>query len=1635
MRLTTERTLPCRNGNARSLGVGLAAALAGALCVAAAPAFANPKGGRVVAGSATIDQVRPTWLDITQSTERAIIDWQSFNIAPSQWTEFQQPGAGAVTLNRVMTGDPSVIAGRLTANGSIVLIDASGITFSRGAQVNVNSLIATPTGIGNANFMAGRMRFDRPSADPRARVVNRGSITVAEHGLAALVAPEVANSGVIRAKLGRVVVAGAETYTVDLYGDGLIAFDVGPKVTEVPIGPGGRPVRSLVSNNGLIAAPGGTVLLTADAAAGIIRNVVADSGMIDARTIGTSAGSVTIDAGPGGGANLSGTIDVSGRNAGEKGGSATVTGHSVEIGRGARIDASGYAGGGIVQIGGGAHGRNPRVRDAATTMVARGARIDASAIVAGDGGLVTVWSDWATRVAGTVRARGGRLGGNGGWIETSGHWLGVAASAIVSARAPSGKGGSWLLDPANLTVTDKNVNITPPNGMGHIVRPIANNAMVDARAVSKSLASNNVTLTTFCTTELCTQVGNLTVSAGSTITWSSTNALILHADHAIVVDGSIHSTHGAIILEAVTGGISISGEIRGASTGFGFGAHPAVTLHAAGAITETSGTIVAESLEAHTQNNGRAPIILANAGNDVGIVILSALTAPGSVTKLAPGPITFVDSVGFTIASVIGNGVGGLELGIGTAANVVLRAGGPIEEHSVAGVRVAAQNLAVLTLDNGGAAILLTQIGNAIPGNVILGALNAAGKVREPGAIDFVDSTGFNVTAIDTAATATLQAGGALGQTGPIVAQNLVVRTLLDTGATITLTNAGNAIPGNITLSALNTKGTLPAAGPISFVDSTGFTVAAQPRDGLNGQEVGVNTTADASLTGRGISEAAAGVIAATALDITSVGAVSLPGANSVFDLAFTVTGAGNGFLFRNAGRDLTIGFGDFVVSSTKGGAITVAVTGEATAGFDLFVGGRVLSTGGTITLSAGGRGVFSNSGTIDSTSAAKDGNIVVLADGMSLANGRLAAGTAIVVLGPTTATDGIQLGFASPPPGTLRLTEEDLASVTAGQLQIGYRNENGTPSLTGDITIATPISINTAATPSLLLVTGGAVTEAGGASLRAAGAAPLALGIIAGEPVSLAGANAVGTLAGFVGGAGNSFLFRNAGADLRIGALTRPTLGVAFDAGIPSSAVMTGPAPNPLSGVKTAGGNIVLETTTAGDLTLARDVDGHGGLVALVAAGNLAETSNAAVVASGLIADAGRAVALDGANAVGTLSGSAGGAFQFVDTAALTVGSVGPVLEIAAQSGVSTAAGDVRLRTNAGDLTLAKDISAGGGKNNAALVSAGNAVEAGGIVTASNLIVDAVGNVFFGITETGATVALGRPNDVGTLAGRAGGIFGFLNGPALTIGTLPVVLDVAAQSGIAASPAATGDVLIETAGSGQPLTLAANLSAGGRVLLDTAGGFAQRGAVAVTAPVFAVDTMGDGVARLLGVITSPRVDAGVIAGLPPSSTDNPMQFADLLAPNSVVLLGAGRGAVGGTMTVGQLGLSGTGGSADLFGSIAGVGGPTAALRGLRNPGAEATYQFNDCIIASAFCTAQPVPIVSQQPVTVLTAVIRLPVLTATVNLITPETVRSKEPANPDEPVINIFDEERLCAETTNPSQPERERCPEPRPH
>ena len=173
---------------------------------------------------------------IEQFSDRAIIDWRSFGIGAGDQVVFLQPSAQAATLNRVTGEQVSVILGRLDANGQVLLINPNGIVFGGGAQVNVGSLIATTSNISDANFMAGKLVFDQPGR-PGAGIFNAGAMTATDGGLVALVAPHVRNDGVIVARLGRVLLGAADTFTVDLYGDALINL----ALERRPRGPADRP--------------------------------------------------------------------------------------------------------------------------------------------------------------------------------------------------------------------------------------------------------------------------------------------------------------------------------------------------------------------------------------------------------------------------------------------------------------------------------------------------------------------------------------------------------------------------------------------------------------------------------------------------------------------------------------------------------------------------------------------------------------------------------------------------------------------------------------------------------------------------------------------------------------------------------------------------------------------------------------------------------------------------------------------------------------------------------------------------------------------------------------------------------------------------------------------------------------------------------------------------------------------------------------------------------------------------------------------------------------------------------------------------------------------------------------------------
>ena len=97
---------------------------------------ANPTGGTVTAGTATIGNPTGASTVITQGSNRAIIDWDSFSIGTGQITTFLQPSAASAILNRVMGSDPSTLLGQLKANGEVFLINPNGIVVGQGATIN-----------------------------------------------------------------------------------------------------------------------------------------------------------------------------------------------------------------------------------------------------------------------------------------------------------------------------------------------------------------------------------------------------------------------------------------------------------------------------------------------------------------------------------------------------------------------------------------------------------------------------------------------------------------------------------------------------------------------------------------------------------------------------------------------------------------------------------------------------------------------------------------------------------------------------------------------------------------------------------------------------------------------------------------------------------------------------------------------------------------------------------------------------------------------------------------------------------------------------------------------------------------------------------------------------------------------------------------------------------------------------------------------------------------------------------------------------------------------------------------------------------------------------------------------------------
>ncbi len=462
-----------------------------------------PTGGQVVAGQAAISQSGAV-MNINQSSNRAAIDWQTYNLGSAATLNYHQPSVSSVTLNRVNDANPSQIFGRINANGQVFLSNPNGIYFAPGASVNVGALVATTHRISLDDFMAGKARFERHGTT--GEVVNEGELQAALGGYIALLAPEVRNEGVIVADLGTVAMAAGEAFDLQ--------FDSNNTLASLRIEP--ATIKTLVENKSAVLAPGGLIILSARAA-DTLQGSVVNSG------------------------DISASILVS------KGGRILLEGDDITLQSGSSLVATGATGGGEVLVGGDWQGSGD-MHQATTVTMEAGASIDASATQNGDGGKVVLWSDIRnpgslTSVHGNISARGGANGGNGGQIETSGAHLDIEG-ALSSAAAPHGQGGEWLLDPYDWTIDTQNAaiittalndgtNVTITTTYTTLPNPSTGSSSVDI------LQNQDTT-----NSPAGTQYGDIRVNASINKTSGNDATLKLMADRDIIIGSgaSISST-------------------------------------------------------------------------------------------------------------------------------------------------------------------------------------------------------------------------------------------------------------------------------------------------------------------------------------------------------------------------------------------------------------------------------------------------------------------------------------------------------------------------------------------------------------------------------------------------------------------------------------------------------------------------------------------------------------------------------------------------------------------------------------------------------------------------------------------------------------------------------------------------------------------------------------------------------------------------------------------------------------------------------------------------------------------------------------------------------------------------------------
>lgn len=484
---------------------------------------AQPSGPSVRQGSVQFDQTA-NQLRIQQLSDTAIVNWQSFSIPAAHSVNIAQPGSGSAILNRVTGADPSRLMGQLTANGRVYLINPNGILVGNGARIDAGAFIASTLDVSDQDFLAGGdMGFFGSS---KARVQNLGSITT-YNGDVILIGHEVSNQGSVTSEGVTALAAGLDVLLTPM-DDQRIQILTSVETEDHPSAVGAENTGIIEAVQAELKAAGGNVYDLAVNQAGIIR----------ATGVENRNGRILLTSDQG---FVSHSGELTARNA----------------------DGSG----GEILLGGDLQGGNPLVANATNTRVSETAILDVSA-ERGHAGRVIVWADKSTDFRGRIEGRGAESGGNGAFAEVSGKQT-LNFQGLADLRAPAGRIGQLLLDPASLTIQaagpDTNLLTTGSNPATTVADARVTPSILTVSTLEAQLALSDVILDTSVTGP---RNGDIDFTGPAPVIPAE------YPDGSIVVNSPIQWSSGTTLNFNSANNIEVNASINGGATGdivFGLG--------------------------------------------------------------------------------------------------------------------------------------------------------------------------------------------------------------------------------------------------------------------------------------------------------------------------------------------------------------------------------------------------------------------------------------------------------------------------------------------------------------------------------------------------------------------------------------------------------------------------------------------------------------------------------------------------------------------------------------------------------------------------------------------------------------------------------------------------------------------------------------------------------------------------------------------------------------------------------------------------------------------------------------------------------------------------------------------------------